>query len=225
MGRSELEQWTTRYRESVGPAADSCINLLQDLVKSKALTPASIDRLLELLRILEGLSADPITMSCAMIHAAGQDKAVDPGILKKQAHEVRRQLEELNKLKQYESGQSLSATERSAEGLRRLLLALVKDVRVVLIDLSWQLVLLRRADADSRIAETLARETILIHAPLANRLGIWQLKWELEDISFRYQEPEQYRRIARLVAEHRDERERAREPDDRHRAQDQPPPR
>jgi GTP pyrophosphokinase len=119
-----------------------------------------------------------------------------------------RQLEELNKLKHYESGQSLSATERSAEGLRRLLLALVKDVRVVLIDLSWQLVLLRRAKADSRVAEALARETILIHAPLANRLGIWQLKWELEDLSFRYQEPEQYRKIARLVAEHRDERER-----------------
>jgi GTP pyrophosphokinase len=208
MGRSELEQWTTRYRESVGPAADSCISLLQDLVKSKSLKPASMDRLLELLRILEGLSADPITMSCAMIHAAGQDKAVDPEILQKQAREVRRQLEELNKLKHYESGQSLSATERSAEGLRRLLLALVKDVRVVLIDLSWQLVLLRRAKADSRVAEALARETILIHAPLANRLGIWQLKWELEDLSFRYQEPEQYRKIARLVAEHRDERER-----------------
>ncbi len=208
MGRSELEQWTTRYRESVGPSADSCISLLQDLVKSKSLKPASMDRLLELLRILEGLSADPITMSCAMIHAAGQDKAVDPEILQKQAREVRRQLEELNKLKHYESGQSLSATERSAEGLRRLLLALVKDVRVVLIDLSWQLVLLRRAKADSRVAEALARETILIHAPLANRLGIWQLKWELEDLSFRYQEPEQYRKIARLVAEHRDERER-----------------
>ena len=208
MGRSELEQWTTRYRESVGPSADSCISLLQDLVESKSLKPASTDRLLELLRILEGLSADPITMSCAMIHAAGQDKAVDPEILQKQAREVRRQLEELNKLKHYESGQSLSATERSAEGLRRLLLALVKDVRVVLIDLSWQLVLLRRAKADSRVAEALARETILIHAPLANRLGIWQLKWELEDLSFRYQEPEQYRKIARLVAEHRDERER-----------------
>ena len=48
---------------------------------------------------------------------------------------------------------------------------------------------------------------MLIHAPLANRLGIWQLKWELEDLAFRYQEPEQYRKIANLVAEHRTERE------------------
>ena len=92
--------------------------------------------------------------------------------------------------------------------MRRLLLALVNDVRVVLIDLSWQLVLLRRAREDTELAESLARETALIHAPLANRLGIWQLKWELEDLSFRYQEPAQYRKVAQLVAEHRTERER-----------------
>ena len=70
-----------------------------------------------------------------------------------------------------------------------MLLALVNDVRVVLVDLSWQLVLLRRAKDNSELAEALARETMMIHAPLANRLGIWQLKWELEDLAFRYQEP------------------------------------
>jgi GTP pyrophosphokinase len=110
-------------------------------------------------------------------------------------------------MKHYEAGQSLSGTERSAEGLRRLLLALVKDVRVVLIDLAWQLVLLRRIRSEDELSETLARETMLIHAPLANRLGIWQLKWELEDLSFRYLETKQYRKIANLVAEHRTERE------------------
>ncbi len=118
------------------------------------------------------------------------------------------QLDELNKLKHFESDSSLNATERSAEGLRRLLLALVKDVRVVLVDLAWQLVLMRRLAEDSPKAEALARETMMIHAPLANRLGIWQLKWELEDLAFRYLDPVQYRKIAELVAEHRTERER-----------------
>jgi GTP pyrophosphokinase len=207
-GQDELVQWMTAYRASVGVGAETCVALLQDLLAGKSLAPSAIDPLLELLEILESLSADPITISCAMVHVAGQRKEVDPEIVKKLPGQVRRQLDELNKLKHYESGQSKNATERSAEGLRRLLLALVNDVRVVLIDLSWQLVLLRRAKTDNKLREILARETMLIHAPLANRLGIWQLKWELEDLSFRYQEPEQYRKIASLVAEHRTERER-----------------
>ena len=207
-GRDELVQWVNSYRASVGAAADPCVDLLQDLLDDKALAPSAIDPLLELLEILESLLADPVTISCAMVHVAGQRKEVDPAIMKKLPGQVRRQLDELNKLKHYESGQSENSTERSAEGLRRLLLALVNDVRVVLIDLSWQLVLLHRAKADSELGEALARETMLIHAPLANRLGIWQLKWELEDLAFRYQEPEQYRKIAQLVAEHRTERER-----------------
>ena len=207
-GREELIQWMDAYRASVGPAASGCEQILHDLLDSKALAPSSIDPLLELLEVLEILSADPVTISCAMLHVAGQEKEVDPGIVRELPAPVSRQLEELKKLKHYESGQSDSSTERSAEGLRRLLLALVKDVRVVLIDLSWQLVLMRRAKVDDARSEALARETMLIHAPLANRLGIWQLKWELEDLSFRYQEPEQYHKIAMLVAEHRAERER-----------------
>ena len=70
---------------------------------------------------------------------------------------------------------------------------------MVLIDLAWQLVLMRRLRDESPGAEALARETMLIHAPLANRLGIWQLKWELEDLSFRHLDPVQYRRIAELA--------------------------
>ena len=95
------------------------------------------------------------------------------------------------------------------EGLRRLLLAIVCDLRVVPILLARQLALLRSAGqlpGDERHA--LARLTRDIHAPLANRLGIWQLKWELEDLAFRYLEPDIYRRIARLLDEKRVDRER-----------------
>ena len=207
-GKDQLVQWSTRYTESAGTTAVDCADLVLRLLQSRSLKESEIDRLLELLEILEGLSADPVTISCALVHVASLDSDVDQAVLQALPAPVTTQLQELDKLKHYESGQSDSGTERSAEGLRRLLLALVKDVRVVLIDLSWQLVLLRRAKVDSALAESLARETMMIHAPLANRLGIWQLKWELEDLSFRYQEPEQYRKIARLVAEHRTERER-----------------
>ncbi|MDH4001141.1 MAG: bifunctional (p)ppGpp synthetase/guanosine-3',5'-bis(diphosphate) 3'-pyrophosphohydrolase [Xanthomonadales bacterium] len=207
-GKTELLEWAGQYSASVGPAAEGCAGLISRLLETGSLDDTVIDRLLELLEILEKLSADPVTISCAVVHVASLGGAVRAEILDALPGQVRKQLEELNKLKHYESGQSESGTERSAEGLRRLLLALVNDVRVVLIDLSWQLVLLRRAREDTELAESLARETALIHAPLANRLGIWQLKWELEDLSFRYQEPAQYRKVAQLVAEHRTERER-----------------
>lgn len=97
----------------------------------------------------------------------------------------------------------------SAEGLRRLLLAIIRDLRVVLILLARQLARMRAAaalDEDSR--RRLAQLTADIHAPLANRLGIWQLKWELEDLAFRYLQPDTYRRIARLLDEKRGDRER-----------------
>ena len=97
----------------------------------------------------------------------------------------------------------------NTEGLRRLLLAIVRDLRVVPILLARQLARMRHADAlpdDER--QALARLTRDILAPLANRLGIWQLKWELEDLAFRHLEPDTYRRIAALLDDKRSGRER-----------------
>lgn len=95
------------------------------------------------------------------------------------------------------------------EGLRRLLLAIVRDLRVVPILLARQLARMRHAEP---LPEDERRELALltrdIHAPLANRLGIWQLKWELEDLAFRYLEPQTYQQIARLLDEKRVDRER-----------------
>ncbi len=96
----------------------------------------------------------------------------------------------------------------AAEGLRRLLLAIVRDLRVVFVLLARQLARMRAAAAlPAEQAAALARLTRDIHAPLANRLGIWQLKWELEDLAFRFLQPEIYRRIAKLLDERRTDRE------------------
>jgi GTP pyrophosphokinase len=97
---------------------------------------------------------------------------------------------------------------RNSEGLRRLLLSIIHDLRVVPILLARQLACMRAAGEmaeDERRA--LAQLTRDIHAPLANRLGIWQLKWELEDLAFRYLEPSTYHHIARQVDETRLARE------------------
>lgn len=96
----------------------------------------------------------------------------------------------------------------SAEGLRRLLLAIIRDLRVVFILLARQAARLQRASGwPQPQRDALAQLTFDIHAPLANRLGIWQLKWELEDLAFRYLQPETYKRIARLLDERRGDRE------------------
>ncbi len=96
----------------------------------------------------------------------------------------------------------------NSEGLRRLLLAIVRDLRVVPVLLALQLARLRHAAALPEAERIeLARLAADILAPLANRLGIWQLKWEIEDLAFRFQQPETYQRIAKLLDEKRSARE------------------
>lgn len=95
-----------------------------------------------------------------------------------------------------------------AEVLRKMLLAMVQDIRVVLLRLASRTQTLRYYAAHSDDARLdVARESLDIYAPLANRLGVWQLKWELEDLSFRFLEPDTYKRIAKMLDERRVERE------------------
>jgi len=96
-----------------------------------------------------------------------------------------------------------------AEILRKMLLAMVEDIRVVLLRLASRTQTLRwLSRAPEAVRRQVARETLDIYAPLANRLGVWQLKWELEDLSFRYLEPVLYKRIAALLDDRRSARER-----------------
>ncbi len=96
-----------------------------------------------------------------------------------------------------------------AEVLRKMVLGMVEDIRVVLIRLASRTQTLRWL-ARNAVAErdAWAREALELYAPLANRLGVWQLKWEMEDLAFRILEPELYRRIAGMLDERRAERER-----------------
>jgi GTP pyrophosphokinase len=103
---------------------------------------------------------------------------------------------------------ALAARRVQVEALRKMLLAFAQDIRVVLIRLASRLQSLRYYAAQKLTpSPDVARETLDIYAPLANRLGIWQLKWELEDLAFRFEEPQTYKRIAKLLDEKRVERE------------------
>jgi GTP pyrophosphokinase len=108
---------------------------------------------------------------------------------------------------QWASAQALSATQ--AETLRKMLLAIVSDPRLVVARLAIQLARLRAAkQLPAAAREALALETRAVFAPLANRLGVWHVKWQLEDLAFRYLEPDTYTRLARQIDEPRLGRER-----------------
>ena len=103
----------------------------------------------------------------------------------------------------------LGLDTRQTETLRKMLLAVVSDPRLILARLAEELVALRHArplSAAERARRAL--EARAIYAPLANRLGVWQLKWELEDLAFRYLEADEYRRVATALNERRADRER-----------------
>ena len=106
----------------------------------------------------------------------------------------------------WQPGEALAVQQ--SEALRKMLLAVVSDVRLVLVRIAEQLYRLRAArDAPPEVQQSLALETREIYAALANRLGVWQLKWELEDLSFRYVDPDTYLSIAKALNEKRVERE------------------
>jgi GTP pyrophosphokinase len=106
------------------------------------------------------------------------------------------------------SSQRVDDPATQTENVRKMLLGFSRDLRVVLLRLASRLQTLRYYAASKRpVSPSLAREALHVFAPLANRLGIWQIKWELEDLSFRFLEPETYRQIAKLLDEKRVERE------------------
>ena len=106
------------------------------------------------------------------------------------------------------SGQRVDDVALQTENVRKMLLGFSRDLRVVLLRLASRLQTLRFYAASKRpVSPSLAREALHVFAPLANRLGIWQMKWELEDLSFRFLEPDTYKEIARLLDEKRIERE------------------
>ena len=104
--------------------------------------------------------------------------------------------------------QLLDDPAAQTENVRKMLLAFSRDLRVVMLRLASRLQTLRHYAATKQAAPpALAHESLHVFAPLANRLGIWQVKWEMEDLAFRFLEPDTYRKTARLLDEKRVQRE------------------
>ena len=161
---------------------------------------------LQVALILKELGVDQTTLVVTLLsdHRLRDDK----NIVSEFGNEIKHLVDSVLWLHEFHLDTSKQTAPEQAERLRRMLLAMVDDVRVVLIKLAYRVQRLRElAKASDDMRYEIARETLDIYAPLANRLGIGQLKWELEDLSFRYLEPDTYKRIAKLLEERREERE------------------
>lgn len=200
-GETALERLVGRLPESI--RNDAQVGSRLDELRHRS--EARIELARRMLRALLPLAPDATTVlavfDIALEHADARERQAP-------AHddEASGLLEQFRRVVHFDR-RYLAESGNRAEGLRRLILALIADVRVVLLVLAWQLARMQLAQ-DPGTRRSLALETRAIHAPLANRLGIWQLKWLLEDLSFRYLEPDASAQIERLVAEQRDQRER-----------------
>ncbi|MDA0352380.1 MAG: bifunctional (p)ppGpp synthetase/guanosine-3',5'-bis(diphosphate) 3'-pyrophosphohydrolase [Chloroflexi bacterium] len=157
--------------------------------------------------MLADLRMDALTIEAGLLHDVVEDCDVSVEELSERfGAEVGRLVEGATKIEHLPTMDPLHA---DAETLRKMFLAMAEDVRVVIIKLADRLHNMRTLQhlaADRQ--RVIAQETRDIYAPLAGRLGVWQFKWELEDLAFRFLEPEQYRRVASTLASKRSERER-----------------
>ncbi len=164
--------------------------------------------------ILARLNLDAPTVIAALLHDVVEDTKVSLDEVRAQfGDEIADMVDAVTKISKRETTQGESETfkyrtEREAESLRKMLLGMANDIRVVLIKLADRLHNMQTLGSlPPERQRRIARETLEIYAPLANRLGIWEWKRQLEDLGFRYSEPEAYAYIARLLQENHEERE------------------
>jgi GTP pyrophosphokinase len=163
---------------------------------------------------LADLNLDATTLTAALLHDVIEDCDVSyEEIQQKFGQEVSRLVDGVTKLSKMdlmtsEEGLRYGYEDGQAESLRKMLVAMAQDIRVVLIKLADRLHNMQTLKAhlpEKQIA--IARETLDIYAPLAHRLGIWDIKWRLEDLAFSYLQPDKYREISSLLTTKREERE------------------
>ena len=156
--------------------------------------------------LLRDLGGDSVTIAAGFLHDVVEDTDITSEEIEEMfGVQVRLLVEGVTKLSKFNFS---STTERQAENFRRMFLAMATDIRVIVVKLADRLHNMRTLDhLKPEKQQRISQETREIFAPLANRLGIGRFKWELEDLCFKYLEPEAYEEIKALIAERRADRE------------------
>jgi GTP pyrophosphokinase len=160
--------------------------------------------------ILADLRMDVDTLASAILHDTVEDTDLTSEEVRQQfGEQVQRLVEGVTKLGKIHVHTKEQAEQASAENIRKMLVAMAEDIRVVLIKLGDRLHNMRTVEAlPPHRRQRISRETLDIYAPLAHRLGIWQMKWELEDLAFRQLDPDNHHVVEDKLASRRDQRER-----------------
>ncbi len=162
---------------------------------------------MEVAAILADLELDAATLAAALLHDTVEDTPLTEDAVKKEfGPEVARLVDGVTKLGRISLR---SDQQQQAENIRKMMVAMAEDLRVVLIKLADRLHNMRTLDPLPEVKRRkISRETLDIYAPLAHRLGIGQIKWELEDLAFRNLEPDAYEDVSKRISRKRHERER-----------------
>ena len=161
---------------------------------------------LEVAAILADLQLDAATLAAALLHDTVEDTPLTAEEVEREfGHEVAKLVDGVTKLGRISLR---SDQQQQAENIRKMMVAMAEDLRVVLIKLADRLHNMRTLDPLPEVKRRkISRETLDIYAPLAHRLGIGQIKWELEDLAFRNLEPDAYEDVSKRIARKRNERE------------------
>ncbi|MDM8559162.1 bifunctional (p)ppGpp synthetase/guanosine-3',5'-bis(diphosphate) 3'-pyrophosphohydrolase [Candidatus Parabeggiatoa sp. HSG14] len=215
----DIEAWVKRIAKDRPKAEQQTISKAciwaEEVHQSQTRAPGEpyLIHVITVADILAQLGMDTDVLVAAILHDVVENKQVTlDDIQKRFGSVIMRLVDGVAKMKFIEElndhSNKVINTKNQTESLRKMLLAMAEDVRVVLIKLADRLDnmrLLRYQDKNKQ--QRVARETLDLFAPLANRLGIGQIKWELEDLSLRYLEPETYQKMAKLLDERRIDRE------------------
>ncbi len=165
-----------------------------------------INHCVEVAKILSGIHLDTVSIAASLLHDVVEDTGTSVEEIRQEfGDEIATIVDGLTKISRFEFG---SMAERQVENYRKLLLSMAKDARVIIVKLADRLHNMRTLEhVPAGKRRRIALETREIYAPLAHRLGMARVKWELEDLAFKFLEPEEYRRLADKVQATRKERE------------------
>src|SRR6266542_3964612 len=190
--------------EKVGAAFDLAVEAHADQLRASG--EAYVTHPIASAQIVADLGIDPVAVEAALLHDVPEDTEYSLSDLEERfGPDVARLVDGVTKLSRFSTH---THEQQQAENIRKMFLAMAEDIRVVLIKLADRLHNMRTLSAlPTDKQQRIARQTMEIYAPLAERLGIWQIKWELEDLAFKELEADEFRALAAQLDTHRKARE------------------